>query len=82
MRAVEEGLPLVRAANTGISAAFDARGHELGRIGMLQTGHLSVTLPLPLPATLYARFGLWIPCIASLVALVLGLMVRRHAAKG
>ena len=82
MRAVEEGLPLVRAANTGISAAFDARGHELGRIGMLQTGHLSVTLPLPLPATLYARFGLWIPCIASLVALALGLVGRRHAARG
>ena len=80
MRAVEEGLPLVRAANTGISAAFDARGHELGRIEMLQTGYLSVTLPLPLPATFYSRFGLWIPGIVSLVALALGLMARRPAA--
>ena len=82
MRAVEEGLPLVRAANTGISAAFDARGHELGRLGMLQTGVMKVALPLPLPATLYARFGLWIPCISSLVALAFSFMARRLAARG
>lgn len=82
MRAVEEGLPLMRAANTGISAAFDARGHELGRIGMLQTGFLSVTLPLPLPTTLYARFGLWIPAIGGLVALAFGFMARRSAPRG
>jgi apolipoprotein N-acyltransferase len=80
MRAVEEGLPVMRAANTGISAAFDGRGHELGRIEMLQTGYLGVTLPLPLPATLYARFGLWIPAITSAVALAFGLMARRRAA--
>ena len=34
MRAVEEGLPLFRAANTGISVAFDCRGHEVGRLAM------------------------------------------------
>ena len=58
LRAVEEGLPLLRAANTGISAAFDAHGHEIARLGMNQAGSLLVDLPAPLPPTLAARFGL------------------------
>ena len=82
MRAVEEGLPLVRAANTGISAAFDARGHELGRVGMQKTGTLTVQLPPPLPKTVFARFGLLVPLCAGLVALGAGLMARRFSASG
>ena len=82
MRAVEEGLPLLRAANTGISAAFDARGHELGRIGMQATGTLIVTLPGALPATLFARYGLWLPAISGTVALGAVLMARRVAPSG
>lgn len=78
MRAVEEGLPLMRAANTGITAAFDARGHELGRIGMRQTGTLIVSLPGAMARTLFARFGLWLPGIAGSVALALGLAIRRN----
>ena len=77
MRAVEEGLPLLRAANTGISAAFDAHGHELGRIDMQTSGRLVVALPSALPPTLYARFGLWAPALAGLVALATGLSARR-----
>jgi apolipoprotein N-acyltransferase len=82
MRAVEEGLPLVRAANTGISAAFDARGHEIARLGMQQTGTIAVALPAPLPETAFARFGLWLPGLASLVALGAGLVAGRFAAPG
>jgi apolipoprotein N-acyltransferase len=82
MRAVEEGLPLLRAANTGISAAFDARGHELGRIGMQQADTLAVQIPGALPATLFARLGLWVPGISAAVALGLGLVARRAARDG
>src|SRR6185312_9029447 len=54
LRAVEEGLPFFRAANTGISAAFDARGHEIARLGMQKTGFLPVNLPGPLEPTLFS----------------------------
>lgn len=81
LRAVEEGLPLLRAANTGISAAFDARGHELARLGLDVTGTLDVPLPPPLPPTLFARFGLLIPGLAALATLCTGLAARRNSAR-
>ena len=77
MRAVEEGLPLIRAANTGISAIFDAYGHEIARLGMRQTGTLVEALPPPLPPTPYSRFGLWVPAILALASLVAGLFGSR-----
>jgi apolipoprotein N-acyltransferase len=82
MRAVEEGLPLLRAANTGISAAFDARGHELARMEMQHTGTVAVVLPAALPATLFASWGLWLPAIAASVALGFGLVGARLTAYG
>ena len=72
MRAVEEGLPLVRAANTGISAAFNAFGHEMGRIGMNRPGFLSVQLPGYLPPTPFSRFGLAIPALLAALSVAAG----------
>ncbi len=66
MRAVEEGLPIARAANTGISAVFDAHGRELGRLPINTTGVLQVELPGRLPPTPYSRFGLFVPTILAL----------------
>ncbi|MGH6914330.1 MAG: apolipoprotein N-acyltransferase, partial [Geminicoccales bacterium] len=61
LRAVEEGLPLIRAANTGISAVVDAYGRELGRVGLGQQGVLDFRLPKPIAEpTPYGRFGDWI----------------------
>ncbi len=69
-RAVELGLPLMRAANTGISVGFDARGRELGRLGMGLTGTLTLRLPGAESPPLFARFGLLIPTLLALVAIV------------
>ena len=57
IRAVEEGLPVVRVANTGISAVIDPYGQILESIALNQMGTIDSRLPLPLQETFYARFG-------------------------
>ena len=55
MRAIEEGLPMVRAANTGISAVIDPSGRIVARLGLGIEGVLDANLPTALPPTVYAR---------------------------
>jgi apolipoprotein N-acyltransferase len=57
VRAIEEGLPLVRAANTGISATVDPLGRIVGMKKLGDAGVVDTLLPRPLPPTPYARFG-------------------------
>jgi apolipoprotein N-acyltransferase len=57
VRAVEEGMPLLRAANNGISAVFDSYGRELGRLGLNAVDVLDTALPAFAASTLYERVG-------------------------
>jgi apolipoprotein N-acyltransferase len=59
-RAVEEGLPLVRVANNGVSAVVDAAGRVVARIDLNTVGYADLLLPAAGRATLYARGGDWI----------------------
>lgn len=73
LRAVEEGLPLMRAANTGITAGFDAWGREIGRLPMSEAGVLNLELPGARASTWFARYGLWIPGMFALGAILTSL---------
>ncbi|MEE3098154.1 MAG: apolipoprotein N-acyltransferase, partial [Pseudomonadota bacterium] len=55
MRAIEQGLPLARAANTGVSAIIDAKGRVVARLGLNEPGAVQAALPPALPPTPYAR---------------------------
>jgi len=57
LRAVEQGLPLVRAANSGISGIVDGYGRVLKSLGLGLAGIVDGNLPAILPPTVYARFG-------------------------
>ncbi|MCK0141730.1 apolipoprotein N-acyltransferase [Aliiroseovarius sp. F20344] len=68
-RAIEFGLPIIRVANTGISASINAHGRVMKSLPLGQAGFLDVTLPDAQPETIYARFGdiplfLLLACVA------------------
>ena len=57
VRAVEFGLPVARAANTGVSAMIDPFGRIIGEIELNTHGHLDALLPEPLKETLFSKYG-------------------------
>lgn len=80
-RAVEEGLPLARAANTGISAMIDPYGRIVDSLPLGREGALDAMLPQALEATLFARFGLVLPIGLAALCLIGGFAALRGRAR-
>jgi apolipoprotein N-acyltransferase len=79
LRAIEQGLPLVRAANTGISAVIDPLGRVVAQLGLGLEGVLDSGLPAAIPPTPFARAG-DVP-IMIILAAAWFYVIRRRAAK-
>jgi apolipoprotein N-acyltransferase len=83
IRAVEQGLPLVRAANTGISAVVDGHGRILFQLGLGKSGVIDSALPTALPPTLYAHAGEWSTVVLLALAFLTWLaLLRRQQVAG
>jgi apolipoprotein N-acyltransferase len=76
-RAVEEGLPLARAANNGISAVVDPYGRVIARLGLGEMGVLDADLPQALEPPLFARIGNFAAAALGMVLLALAAATRR-----
>ncbi|MEC3949802.1 apolipoprotein N-acyltransferase [Sphingobium sp. HWE2-09] len=77
LRAMEEGIPIIRSTPTGVSAIIDARGQVVHALGLNRAGFLDSGLPSALPPTLFARLGNWAPGLLMLILLGAALASRR-----
>ena len=75
LRAVEEGLPLARAAQTGVSAVFDSRGRLVARSPLGESAIVRAPLPAPRAPTFFAHLGLTIPFALAMVVFALGWII-------
>ncbi len=78
-RAIEQGKPMARAANTGVSAMIDARGKITAQIALNTAGFLDIPLPRSFPNRAYGAFGDTPVFILLFIGLVL--IAKRHRIK-
>ena len=76
LRAIEEGLPVVRATPTGISAVIDADGRLLHSLPLGTAGAIDARLPPAHAPTLFARFGNILPFAFALLLIAAAIAVR------
>lgn len=77
-RAIEQGLPVVRAANTGISAVIDARGRIVASLALNEAGYRDAPVPAALAPTPYARIGDWPLAVLLAICMAAGVLSRRR----
>lgn len=82
MRAIEEGIPVIRSTPTGISAVVDAHGRLLASVPLHRAGAINIELPRPLPPSLFSLFGNMLPMgFALLLALTSFFLARRASSR-
>ena len=78
LRAAEEGLPVIRATPTGVSAVIDARGNLVKSLPWRTAGAIDAVLPSPArTAPLFARFGNLIPILLGFAFILAGIVLGR-----
>lgn len=77
LRAIQSGLPVLRAANTGVSAVIDAQGRVRATLPLDQAGVIDARLPGALPPTLWWRWG-DAPMLALMAAALAALAIGRR----
>ena len=78
LRALEEGLPVLRATPTGISAVIDANGRIIASLPWREAGAIDTLLPAPKPPTAFARWGNILPFALALLLAAAAVAVRRR----
>ncbi len=78
LRAIEEGMPVIRATPNGISAIIDARGTVRSALGHHRAGYLETGLPPALPPTFFARIGNWAALLVALLLCTIAIAMRRR----
>ena len=79
LRALEEGLPILRSTPTGISAVIDADGRVVASLPWKTAGVIDARLPSPRPPTLFARAGNLLPFLFALLLAALALLLPARA---
>jgi len=79
LRAIEEGLPVIRSTPTGISAVIDANGTVRASVPMAQAGRIDSRLPQAKAAPLFARHGNILPLSLALILLLSAIAIRLRA---
>jgi apolipoprotein N-acyltransferase len=77
LRAIEEGLPVIRSTPTGITGVIDAQGRVVERLPAHQEGVIDTRLPQAAAATPFARFGNLLPLAFALLLVAGAIAVRR-----
>ena len=79
MRAIEEGLPIIRSTPNGISAIIAADGRLLATVPHLTAGAAEAPLPAALPPTVFSRLGNMLALAVAMALAAIGVAIRRRA---